>query len=159
MNFLGELAALEPATVFQVINTTKLTGVAKFVTSHNMASFFFVNGELKFATIDTKKEKIGDFLVRKGLISEEQRDAALWAAHQSGERIGQAMVKQGIIEQTALVSAIRDQMKEVAFEVLKWKEGHFIFFKDVKPENEDILMEVNLDYLILEAMRRIDENV
>ena len=48
MNFLGELAALEPATVFQVINTTKLTGAAKFVTSHNMASFFFVNGELKF---------------------------------------------------------------------------------------------------------------
>jgi hypothetical protein len=48
-------------------------------------------------------------------------------------------------------------MKEVVYEVLAWRKGQFIFFNDVLPQDEDILLEVKLDHLILEGLKRLDE--
>ena len=48
-------------------------------------------------------------------------------------------------------------MKEVVYEVLQWNDGQFIFFNDAAPEEEDILLDIKMDYLILEGLKRLDE--
>ena len=67
------------------------------------------------------------------------------------------MIERRFIEYDALVSAIKDQMKEVVYEVLCWRKGYFIFFNKVEPQDEDILLDVRVDYLLLEGLKRLDE--
>jgi len=159
MNFFGEVALLDPAVVLQMTSHAKLTGVVKFVTLQDAAGLYFQRSDLKFATMDgSRRERLGDFLVRKRFLSMEQRDDALSKALKEGEKIGQIMVKYGMIEHSTLVNALRTLMKEVVFDVLRWKKGYFLFFNEFKLLNEEIQLDEKLDYLILEGMRRIDES-
>lgn len=160
MDFGGDLSVLEPAVVFQVVNMSGLTGALKLITIDNAARFYFKDGELIFATIEERKRKIGRFLVEKGLITETQLDTALTEFRESrgSGKIGHFLIENGFIERSALVSAIQEQMKEVVYEALGWTEGEFVFFHRAEPGEEDILLDVKLDHLILEGMKRIDEH-
>ncbi len=160
MDFGGDLLVLEPAIVFQVVNISGLTGALKLITIDNVARFYFKKGELIFATIEARRRKLGRFLVEKGLISESQLDTALdeYRAKMERGKIGQYLIERDFIDRGSLVSAIQDQMKEVVYEALGWRKGEFVFFHQAEPEAEDILLDVKLDYLILEGMKRIDEN-
>ncbi len=160
MDFGGDLSVLEPAVVFQVTNMSGLTGALKLITIDNAARFYFKGGELIFATIETRRCKIGRFLVEKGLISESKLDKALenYQKKKRSGKIGHFLIERGFIDRDSLVSAIQDQMKEVVYEALGWKVGEFVFFNRAEPEEEDILIDVKLDHLILEGMKRIDEN-
>ena len=163
MDFGGNLSIVQPQTIFQTFSMSSLSGMLKFVTVGNVASFYFDEGALIFATIDTRKKRIGEFLIERGHITADQLDNALeaWRAMKGRERIGQIMIERRFIEFDSLAASIKDQMKEVVYEVLPWKKGYFIFFNNVKPENEDILLDlfdVRVDYLLLEGLRRLDEN-
>ncbi|HSG29862.1 MAG TPA: DUF4388 domain-containing protein [Candidatus Krumholzibacterium sp.] len=159
MDFGGDLSVLEPSMVFQVASICDLTGRLKLITADNVASFFFRKGELLYATIDTRKKKLGQFLVEKQMMTSEQLDEALDQYKKDGrkERIGNFLIRQGYLDHESLVSAIQDQMKEVVFEVLPWKEGQFVYFNLNEPMEEDILLDVRMDYLILEGLKRMDE--
>jgi hypothetical protein len=160
MDFGGDLSVLEPAMVIQIANMSGLTGALKLITVDNVARFYFKAGELIFATIESRRRKIGRFLVEKGLISEAQLDRALndYQSRKRSEKIGHYLIEHGFIDHDSLVSAIQDQMKEAVYEALGWRAGEFAFFNRAEPGEEDILLDVKLDYLILEGMKRIDEH-
>jgi len=159
MDFGGDLSILEPSVAFQIMSFSLLTGEIKFVTQNNVASFYFRKGELIYATMDTRKKKLGRFLIEKGLLTEEQLAKALheYLPREGRGRIGRALIERGYLDYNSLAEAIQEQMKEVVYEVLAWRRGQFIFFHDVLPGEEDILLEVKLDHLILEGLKRLDE--
>ena len=159
MDFGGDLAILEPSIVYQIMSISRITGELRIVTVDNVASLYFKEGELLCATIGTRKKKLGTFLVEKEWITEEQLGAVLWEFESKGkrERIGNLLISHGYLGQRALTAAIQEQMKEVVYEVLSWKRGHFSFFHGVLPHDEDILLDVKLDHLILEGLKRLDE--
>ncbi len=160
MDFGGDLSVLEPAMLFQFLNISGLTGVIKFISSSNVASFYFKKGELLYASIDTGRKKIGQVLIAKNYISQGQLDEALRTFVSRGGcvRIGQILIDSGYLERDVLEGAIKDQMKEAVYKVLSWDSGHFIFIKGVQPDNEDILLDIKLGYLILEGLKRLDES-
>ena len=159
MDFGGDLSILEPSVVFQIMNISLITGELKFVTADNAASFYFKEGELLYATIDTRKSRLGKFLLDKGWITEEQLDTVLREFKSKGKhkRIGNLLIAHGYLDFNSLAAAIQEQMKEVVYEVLSWNRGQFTFFHGVLPQDEDILLDVKLDHLILEGLRRLDE--
>ncbi len=145
--------------IFQVAGLCSLTGKLKLITIDNVASFFFREGELLYATIDTRKKRLGRFLIEKKFITSEQLEEALRDYRSLGgrERIGNILINHGYLNHDSLVSAIQDQMKEVVYEVLPWNAGQFVFFNEVEPEKEDILLDIKMDYLLLEGLKRLDE--
>lgn len=160
MDFGGDLSVLDPSIVFQIFNMSGLTGELKFISPESVVSIFFREGDLVYATIDTsRKKKIGRFLIDRGLINEDQLNEALkeFRKMRGRERIGHILMNRGYLDYNSLASAIQEQMKEVVYNVLKWDRGQFIFFKNVYPEDEDILLDIKMDHLILEGLRRLDE--
>ena len=160
MDFGVNLSVLEPTAVFQAINMSGLTGALKLITLNNVARFYFKKGELIFATIETRRRKIGEFLVERNLISERQLDTALeeYRKDKGNRKIGHFLIEGGFLDHDSLDSAIRDQMKEVVYEAIRWTAGQFVFFHRAEPEKEDILLDVKLDFLILEGLKRLDED-
>jgi hypothetical protein len=159
MDLGGDLSILEPSVAFQIMSFAGLTGEMKLIGRENVASFFFKEGDLIYATIDTRKKKLGRFLIERGLISEEQLMKVLreYASREGGERIGHFLISHGYLDYNSLSAAIQDQMKEVVYEVLSWRKGQFVYFNGAVPQDEDILLDVKLDHLILEGLKRIDE--
>jgi hypothetical protein len=151
MDLGGNLSVLDPPSIFQLLNMSAMTGELKFVTAEDVASFYFKEGQLIYATMDKQKKKLGRFLIEKGWITEEQLYEALkefWL-HQGGKRIGNVLIEKGFLEKDSLIEAIQDQIKDVVYTVLSWNEGQFIFFRGVEPMEEDILLDVKMDHLII----------
>lgn len=159
MDFGGNLSVLEPSMVFQVASVCGLTGRLKLISVDNVASFFFKSGELIYATIDTRRKKLGEFLIEGGFITKDQLEEALeeYSVKNGRDKIGNIMIQSGYLDHKSLVSALQDQMKEVVYEVLPWNEGQFAFFNLVEPQDEDILLDIRMDHLILEGLKRMDE--
>ena len=74
MDFSGDLAVLEPLTIFQIFNLTPLTGKMKFIQKNRTVSFFFKKGDLIYAKTDGGK-KIGKILFEKQDILELSLEA------------------------------------------------------------------------------------
>jgi hypothetical protein len=159
MDLGGDLAVMDPSMIFQVTGICGLTGKMKLITIDNVASFWFREGGLLYATIDTRRKKIGEFLTENGMITESQLDEALEEIRKrkSDKIIGNILIDRGYLDYQTLENAIHEQIKEVVYEVLPWTKGQFVFFSGVEPEHEDILLDIRMDHLILEGLKRIDE--
>jgi len=159
MDLVGNLSVFNPALVLQTLNLTSLSGELRFVIAGNAASFYFRDGHLVYARMDNNKKKIGQFLIEHEWITREQLKWGLqiFQKERGRKRIGQILAENGFLDYADLVSVVHEQIREIVFEVLTWRKGHFVYRDKVYPESEDILVDERLDYLILEGLARLDE--
>ena len=66
-------------------------------------------------------ERIGDLLVREGLITREQLARALQEQKQSGTRVGYNLVKLGFIEENELTKMLARQYKRPAIDLARFE--------------------------------------
>ena len=66
-------------------------------------------------------ERLGDLLIREGLITKEQLDKALQEQKQNGTRVGYNLVKLGFIKETELTKALARQYKMPAVDLAKFE--------------------------------------
>ena len=66
-------------------------------------------------------ERLGDLLVREGLITREQLEKALQEQRQSGTRVGYNLVKLGFIQETELTKMLARQYKMPAVDLTKFE--------------------------------------
>jgi type IV pilus assembly protein PilB len=66
-------------------------------------------------------ERLGDLLVREGLISREQLDKALQEQKQNGTRVGYNLVKLGFIQETELTKILARQFKMPAVDLSRFE--------------------------------------
>ena len=141
----------------QMLNLAGVTGELKLRGGENSASVFFEKGNLTFAGIENRPVKLGEYLVRKRLIPQSALDEALKKRTAGRKRIGALLVEAGHIEETGLRRAIVDQIKDVIYEIVRWQKGSFSFHRDRKPSRQEILIDIPLDHLVLEGLKRLDE--
>ncbi|MBD3179097.1 MAG: DUF4388 domain-containing protein [Candidatus Latescibacteria bacterium] len=159
MDFGGELRVIKPVVVCQIAGMAGLTGRIKLITANNGASLYFKEGKLIYATIDTRRKRIGEILVERGMLDEETLRRALneYSGSESKKRIGDYLIENGELDYKTLVSVIKEQIKNVVYTVLQWENGNFVYFDGIQPEEEDILLDVRIDYLLLEGLKKLDE--
>ena len=66
-------------------------------------------------------ERIGDLLVREGLITREQLDKALQEQKQNGTRVGYNLVKLGFVQETELTKMLARQYKMPAVDLSQFE--------------------------------------
>ncbi|MFH1755048.1 MAG: DUF4388 domain-containing protein [Candidatus Latescibacterota bacterium] len=156
MDLKGKLAVFDSTTIFQMLNLAQVTGKLQLTMETNSARIYFEKGNIIFAEITNKSVKLGEYLVNQGLINERQLADALQKKPKN-KKLGNILVSDGIIEEAALQTAIEAQIKDVVFEVVRWREGGFTFSTGKKPKSQDIFLDLPTDYLMLEGLKRMDE--
>jgi len=152
----GNLTIFEPISVFQLINLAQATGELTLDVGDNSAKVFFEGGSVTYAEISNRKVKLGEYLVRQELVSQKDMDKNL-VKNRKGKKLGRLLVENDVIDEDALKGAIEEQIKEVVYEVVRWKRGWFQFTADKKPSAQDVFIDIPLDSLILEGLKRLDE--
>ena len=158
MDLRGRIELFGVANIFQLLYLAEATGKLVLNGSGQRARVYFHQGRLIYARTDARTERLGDYLVRTGVLDRSQLEGAKMKAGLSeGKRIGAILVEGGNITGEQLKDAVRSQIQEVVYQLVSIEEGTFAFYSQIYPENEDILLDVSLDYLMIEGLRKLDE--
>jgi tetratricopeptide (TPR) repeat protein len=158
MAIKGSLREASLPDVLQLLSMGKKTGCLSITHRNNFGYIYFDRGRISFAAIVNRRDRLGDILVKSGLVAREALDAAVARQEkQRDKRLGDLLVDEGLISREALHAQIQVQIEEAVYFLFTWTQGSFSFEPDVLPDQQDFLVSINPESLLLEGARRIDE--
>jgi len=155
----GNLKEFSLPNIFQLVKMSAKSGALTIRRGEDWGKIFFRNGQIYYAYSVPQHLPLGERLVKSGAISGEQLKAALAAQKKGSEaaRIGTILLGSGAIDRPTLEQAVREQIQDAAFDFFSWLDGEFEFSADEKVTDEDILVQMDVEHVIMEGCRRIDE--
>ena len=158
MAIKGSLKEASLPDVLQLLSLGMKTGCLSVTHRSNFAYVYFDRGRISFASIVNRRDRLGDILVKSGLLSQSQLEAAIKLQDAMREKkLGEILVEMELITREELHRQIRIQIEEAVYFLFTWTQGTFNFEADVRPEEQDLLVSINPESLLLEGARRVDE--
>lgn len=152
----GSLDDFTLPDIFRLMSFAKKTGRLDVVRSAGEGNVFFRDGEVYFAESSISKEPLGQKLMRARALSEGQLMKALDEHKASGRRLGEVLVATGLVSNEQLEGAVRQQVEDAVFDLLRWELGEFHWEPGAELDVE-VPISVSVENLIMEASRRLDE--
>ena len=158
MSLEGHLEDLSLADIFQIIHLSKKTGVLTVENSSSKGRIVFHEGQILYASLQSR-EKIGERLIREGLIEEKDLEAALRIQKDRKvyEPLGSILAENKLIDKNVLEGILREHLKEVVYELLSWEDGNFKFEPEKTVHEVPLGGSISPEYLLLEGTRLRDE--
>jgi tetratricopeptide (TPR) repeat protein len=158
MAIKGSLKEASLPDVIQLLFLGRRTGCLALADRHNFGTIYFDEGQIVYAAIVNRRDRLGDILMRSGRITTEQlREAVDRQVGERDQKLGEILVGLGFLPREELERYIRVQIEEAVYYLFTWTAGTFNFDAGVRPEREDFLVRINPEYLLLEGARRVDE--
>ena len=155
----GRLEAVGLADICQLLSMGRKTGCLTVTDRSNFGYVYFHGGRVTFASVLNRPDRLGEVLVRSGIIDRESLAAAMEEQLKTpGHRIGQILVGQGKLTQAQLQEFVSVQIQEAVYHLFAWESGDFHFEPGRRPDaDESLLVSLNTESLLLEGARRVDE--
>jgi hypothetical protein len=115
---------------------------------------YISQGGLIFATSTDPDDRLGEMLLRKGLITYRILEDSVQAI-QAGKRQGTILVERGAIRSKHLVEGVMEQVQEIIFSLFRWEEGQYEFVEGDLPSREVIVLRMSTADLVMEGTRRV----
>ncbi len=158
MAIKGSLKEASLADVCQLLAMGQKTGCLSVTDRSRFGQIYFDRGRITHATIVNRRDRLGDLLVRDGVIRHDQlRQVIERQAAQPDRRLGELLVESGLLTRERLGHYIRIQAEEAVYSLFTWSRGSFYFEVEQKPDDAEILLSINPESLLLEGARRVDE--
>src|SRR5215211_6434801 len=158
MAIRGSLKEASLPDVLQLLAMGKKTGCLSVTHRQNFGYIYFEKGRICYASIVNRRDRLGDVLVKSGVITQAQLDAAVALQNRRRDkRVGELLVDSGSLRIEDLHDAIEVQIQEAVYYLFTWNEGTFNFEADVVPDEQDWVVSINPESLLLEGARRVDE--
>ena len=158
MAIRGSLKEASLPDVLQLLAMGQKTGCLSVSHRNNFGYIYFDKGRICYASVVNRRDRLGDMLVKTGLVTQAQLDSVVALQNRRrDDRLGHLLVEQGVISARQLDDAIDVQIREAVYYLFTWNEGTFNFEADVAPDPLDHLVSINPESLLLEGARRVDE--
>ena len=158
MAIKGSLKEASLPDVLQLLSMGKKSGCLSVTHRQSFGYIYFDKGRICYASIVNRRDRLGDILVKNGLITQAQLDQCVSVQNtQRDKRLGEILVERQFIAREELHRYIRLQIEEAVYYLFTWNQGTFNFEADVAPDEQDFLVSINPESLLLEGARRVDE--
>ncbi len=151
----GSLTERGIADVIRDIQTGSRTGILHVQRDALAKRLYFHNGSIAFANSDVESDRLGQFLIRGGMIDESSYEVASRAMKRTRGRLGRTLVALGILEEEKLETAINKQIQQIIYSVFSWDSGNYGFETIDKPLEDDLAIELSTDEIVLEGVRNM----
>ncbi len=116
MAIKGSLREASLADVCQLLSMGQKTGCLSVTDRSRFGQIYFDRGRITFATIVNRRDRLGDLLVRDGVIRHDQlRQVIERQAAQPDRRLGELLVESGLLTRERLGHYIRIQAEEAVY--------------------------------------------
>ncbi|MBV9945385.1 MAG: serine/threonine protein kinase, partial [Myxococcales bacterium] len=89
---------------------------------------YFVQGKLHHVASNDAGELLGEYLVRRGMLSRDELDFALAVLPRYGGRMGDTLISLGLAASLDIFQAIRDQGRDRIVHLFQWRKGRIHYF-------------------------------
>src|SRR6186713_265510 len=127
MSLTGNLRTMDLPDVLQWIAGGRKTGTLHLDRGAVIKRIAFVDGIIQNSWSNDPRESLGQFLVRDGLVTEEQLFKALLRQEREGRLVGVILVAEGIVSEDGLRGVLQRKVAETIYDLFLWPEGNFDF--------------------------------
>lgn len=152
----GTIEPLALVDVLAYLGRNRESGVLNVVRGAVEKSIVIDNGQIVFARSNQYEDRLGDILLARGIINQDQYDQGTELLKKKGFRHGRALVEIGAISPKTLWETIQEQIEIIACSVIPWETGTFEFLKKTIRQKESITVRKPILDLILDVIRNLD---
>jgi hypothetical protein len=158
MALKGNLRDFTFSQLLNLINLAAKTGTLVIEGSSDIARVFFRDGKLSYAQIGAEDSGLAAILQRTNRISTSQyRILAERARMMSDKELGLLLINAGYLSQQDILDSLTQYIVDVVRQLFTWAEGFFHFEPDEVSPNGKIPVRIDLENLIIEGTRQLQE--
>jgi len=153
----GTLEEAPLPDVIQLLSMGRKTGCLTLTEREMQGEICLDRGRVCHAAVFSRRDRLGDMLVRRGRITQQQLDSAIAQQRAGGKRVSQTLLESGQLEQSELEQFVRRQVEDAVYFMFTWRTGTFAFTSSVRAKHQDVPVSIDPEGLLLEGARRVDE--
>ncbi|MFN8093577.1 MAG: DUF4388 domain-containing protein [Vicinamibacteria bacterium] len=153
----GELAEGTVARLLREAYVGRLNGQLHLARGDERHSLRFRRGHIVNATTNVLQDRLGEMLVRRGLLSPDDLARATDIVVREKKRLGFVLNELGLIDQSGLEDAIALHVHEMLAKVFAWDEGSFEFEAEDDTPGVELTLKLSTGELILEAVQAVKD--
>ncbi len=154
----GDLAEGVVPDLLREIYVGRRNGTLTLVRGDERQSLRFRRGHIVNAHTNVLEERLGEMLVRRGLLSEADLVRATEIVVREGRRLGEVLAELELIDANGLEDAVALHVHEMLAKVFLWHEGSFTFEEEPEAEGgQELTLKLSTGELILEAVRAVHD--
>jgi hypothetical protein len=159
MALKGNLRDFSTTQLLNLVNLARKTGLLMIQGQAGTARLYFREGKLIHANIGSEDGHLADMLLKAGKLSADQvKMIQAQTEKQSDKQLGLALINAGAVTQDDIVQSVKGYMLDIVYTLFNWTEGEFQFDQNTLPADDRIAVPINLENVILEGSRRIQES-
>lgn len=152
----GDLTTICLPDLLRSIYVERRTGELIFSQGEQRKQIFFELGNIVFSASNQAQDRIGEVLLRHGLLSPQDFDRAVEAT-KSGKRFGKALVEMGIMGERELITNVTFQVLDIIYSLFAWTTGSYQFIEGENRVADELKLKLTTASIILEGVRRIED--
>jgi tetratricopeptide (TPR) repeat protein len=154
----GEIAEGVLPQLLRSLYVERRSGMLRLVRGEEEQSLRFHGGHIVNAQTSIKTERLGEMLVRRGLLSAPDLVRSTEIVMREKRRLGAVLAELGLLDRNGLEDAIAFHVHEMLARLFAWPDGRFSF--EDEPEEtsrEEVTLKLSTGELILEAVRAVKD--
>ena len=130
------------------------TGILTIRKEKEIRSMYFKDGKIISATSNLNDERLGEMLVKAGMITQAEYDISVDILKKTGKRQGAILVDAGFLQPKDLFEGLKYQVKEIIFSAFLLAEGEYKYVSCQIPR-QVIPLQIDTVELVSEMLRRL----
>lgn len=166
MSIVSDVEDLAPAEFLLMLSVHSKSGKLSAVRGKDKVFLALDEGSIVYAAAPMVGERIGNVLVGRGLVTEEQLAEALERQRDDPDAglLGTVLMDMGVLEVDDLAAAVHSQFENVLRELLAWRSGVMVFERGeipslgaihVNPADVLIGLDHDVEPLLMESLGRL----
>jgi hypothetical protein len=145
--------------VLQTVHHYKVPGVLSAIRDGIEKKVYIWNGDVIFCTSGDRADSLGDYLLAKGRITQEQFDRSVEILLSSAgqRRHGAVLVAMGVLTPKELFEIVSEQVRSILFSVFEWDQGTVTFQVGQYRTDELIQLHIPARRAIFEGVKEIKD--
>lgn len=158
MALKGNLQDFSTTQLLNLVNMARKTGKLSLIDEDQSALLHFKEGRLIHACTNEDEGHLAAMLSKVGKLTREQANVVNNQYNSSSDRVmGKYLMDAKLVSRDDIVQGVKDYMLKIVYDLFTWTKGTFIFEQDVIPTKDRITIPLNLDNVILEGSKLIQQ--
>lgn len=159
MALKGSIGDFGLADILQLIYFYRKTGILALKKRTDLVRLAFREGNITSAESRgrTEEQRTGKALLKDGLVSEKDLESAMREQKQSGAKITDIFFKKGLVGKEDLRKALAAQVTDTVNRLFLWNDGAYEFEAGQVLPDKDLAITLNTQHLLMEGLRVVDE--
>jgi eukaryotic-like serine/threonine-protein kinase len=151
VNVLARVVESEATGVLfaEGITESRRTPTAGGPREYGRKELYFVGGRLHHVSSNNASELLGEFLVRRKIISREELDFALAVLPRYNGRMGDTLIALGLVGSLEIFRAIRDQGRDRLVDLFQWQAGKLSYYSGQTAPHVDFPLDLDIPALLI----------